>query len=167
MPVEDLQIRRAKTDDYLAVHDMFSYPKAIRETLQLPYPSLEYWRQRISEPGEGLYDLVAEASARVVGMLTVITFPNKPRRRHAGALAMSVHDEWQGKGIGSALMQAGVDLADRWLNLGRLELEVYTDNEPAIRLYERFGFEREGVLRHYGFRDGEYVDAYCLARLRP
>jgi putative acetyltransferase len=44
-------------------------------------------------------------------------------------------------------MRACVDLADKWLNLTRLGLEVYTDNEPEIRLYERFGFEREGTLK--------------------
>jgi L-phenylalanine/L-methionine N-acetyltransferase len=43
-------------------------------------------------------------------------------------------------------MQATVDLADKWLNLTRLELEVYTDNEPAIRLYKKFGFAVEGTL---------------------
>ena len=64
-------------------------------------------------------------------------------------------------------MQAGLDLADNWLNLTRLELEVYSDNEPAIRLYERFGFEREGVLRQHAFRAGQYVDSIMMARLRP
>jgi putative acetyltransferase len=80
---------------------------------------------------------------------------------------MGVHDEWQGKGVGKALMRAGLDLADKWLNLTRLELEVYTDNEPAIRLYEQFGFECEGTLRQHAFRDGSYVDSYMMARLRP
>jgi putative acetyltransferase len=79
---------------------------------------------------------------------------------------MGVHDEMQGRGVGSALLHAGVDLADRWLNLTRLELEVYTDNDPAIRLYERFGFEREGTMHQYAFRDGAYVDAYLMARVR-
>jgi putative acetyltransferase len=80
---------------------------------------------------------------------------------------MGVHDEWQGKGIGTELMRAGIELADKWLNLTRLELEVYTDNEAAIRLYERFGFEREGRLRQHAFRDGRYVDSYVMGRLRP
>ena len=64
------------------------------------------------------------------------------------------------------MMHAGIDLADKWLNLTRLELEVYADNEAAIRLYERFGFEHEGVLRRHAFRNGEYVDAIMMARLR-
>jgi putative acetyltransferase len=79
---------------------------------------------------------------------------------------MAVRDDWQGKGVGSALMQAAVDLADRWLNLTRLELEVYTDNEPAIRLYKKFGFVVEGTQARFAFRDGQYVDTYSMARLR-
>ena len=63
-------------------------------------------------------------------------------------------------------MQAAVDLADNWLNLSRLELEVYTDNEPAIRLYRKFGFAVEGTLVRFAFRDGRYVDAFAMARLR-
>ena len=79
---------------------------------------------------------------------------------------MSVRDDWQGKGAGTALMQAAIDLADKWLNLSRLELEVYTDNEPAIRLYKKFGFVIEGTLIRYAYRDGQYVDTYAMARLR-
>ena len=63
-------------------------------------------------------------------------------------------------------MQAAVDLADKWLNLSRLELEVYTDNEPAVRLYKKFGFSVEGTLRRYALRAGRFVDAYMMARLR-
>jgi L-phenylalanine/L-methionine N-acetyltransferase len=100
-------------------------------------------------------------------MLGVTTYPNRPRRRHVGQIGISVHDEWQGRGVGAALMRACIDLADNWLNLTRLELEVYADNEPAIRLYERFGFEHEGTLRQYAFRDGHFVDSYAMARLRP
>jgi putative acetyltransferase len=167
LQVEGLQIRRAEPDDCSAIYEMFSSPKVLAGTLQLPYPSREQWRQRLAEPGEGTYNLVAVVGNRVVGMLSVHTFPNRPRRRHVGAIGISVHEEWQGKGIGTALMRAGVDLADNWLNLMRLELEVYTDNESAIRLYERHGFEREGTLRQHAFRDGQYVDSYMMARLRP
>jgi putative acetyltransferase len=60
-----------------------------------------------------------------------------------------------------------VHLSDDWLNLKRLELTVYVDNEPAIRLYRKFGFEMEGTRRADTFRDGKYVDSYVMARLKP
>jgi putative acetyltransferase len=165
--IEGLKIRRAEPDDYLAVYEMFSSPKVYEGTLQVPYPSKEYWRRRISENPESAHYLVAIVDDRVVGMASVDTFPHKPRRRHVGVIGISVHEEWQGKGVGATLMRALLDLSDNWLNLTRLELEVYADNQAAIHLYERFGFEVEGTLRQHAFRDGQYIDSKVMGRLRP
>ena len=78
---------------------------------------------------------------------------------------MGVADDLSGRGIGTALLRALLDAADKWLDIRRIELTVFHDNERAIRLYERIGFEREGVLRAYAFRDGRYVDVIAMARL--
>jgi putative acetyltransferase len=135
-------------------------------TLQLPFSSVDQWCKRLAEPPDGYFSLVACVEHEVVGQLGLQTFPNRPRRRHVGQIGMAVRDDWQGKGGGTALMEAAVDLADKWLNLTRLELEVYADNTPAIRLYKKFGFTIEGTLAQFAFRDGEYVDSYLMARLR-
>ena len=166
MPIESLKIRRAEPEDCTDVYEMFTCPKVFAGTLQLPYPSREQWRQRLAHTTEGIYTLVAVVDNKVVGLLGLETFPNKPRRAHVGTFGISVHDDWQGQGIGGALMRACLDLADNWLNLTRLELEVYADNEAAIHLYQRFGFELEGTLRQHAFRDGQYVDSIMMARLR-
>jgi hypothetical protein len=76
-----------------------------------------------------------------------------------------VRDDWQRRGVGSALLTAALDLADRWLNYRRLELTVYTDNTAAVTLYRKFGFVIEGTHRDFAFRDGRYVDAFAMARL--
>ena len=81
-------------------------------------------------------------------------------------MGISVHDDFHGRGIGSALLAALIDTADNWLNLRRLELVVYVDNAPALRLYEKFGFVIEGRRRRDVFRDGEFVDSFIMARLR-
>ena len=161
-----ITIRRATPDDAPALVRIFSGPRAIAGTMQLPYTSEEARRKRIAEAPEGMYPLVAVVEGEVVAHLTLHTYPNSPRRRHSGNLGMSVHDDWQGRGIGTALMAACVDLANNWLNLTRLGLEVYTDNEPAFRLYTKFGFEIEGTLRRIAYRDGRFVDAYAMSRLR-
>ncbi len=159
-----ISIRRAELSDNAAIMQIYAGPKAVWGTLQTPFPSADTWRKRL-ESAEGAYFILACVDQEVVGQLG-LHFPNSPRRRHVGQLGMAVRDDWQGKGIGTALMQAAIDLADRWLNLRRLELEVYTDNEPAVRLYKKFGFVVEGTLVEFAFRDGQYVDAYMMARLR-
>jgi L-phenylalanine/L-methionine N-acetyltransferase len=113
-----------------------------------------------------LYHLVARVDGEVVGHLGLETFPTRWRRRHVGEIGMAVRDDWQGKGVGTALMEAALDLADNWLNLTRIELAVYTDNGAGVALYEKFGFEVEGTHRRYAFRNGDYVDAYSIARVR-
>ena len=80
---------------------------------------------------------------------------------------MAVYDEWHHQGVGSALLQAAISLADNWLHLLRLELTVYTDNKVAVRLYRKHGFFIEGTHRAFALRDGKYVDAYAMARIHP
>lgn len=161
-----ITVRRAEPDDYEVVRRIYAGPKAVWGTLQLPFPSAENWRKRLAEPPEGMISLLACAENEIVGQLGLHTFPNFPRRRHVGQIGMAVRDDWQGRGAGTALMEAAVELSDRWLNLTRLELEVYTDNEPAIRLYKKFSFSIEGTLVQFAFRDGQFVDAYAMARLQ-
>lgn len=161
-----ITIRHAEPSDYEAIQRILASPKAIWGTLQLPYPSAEMWRKRLAEPREGLFSLVACVEANeLVGNLGLQTL-SRPRRRHVGLIGMSVRDDWQGKGVGTALMEAAIDMADNWLNLTRLELTVFVDNAPAIRLYEKCGFTIEGTMVDYAFRDGQYADTYTMARLR-
>lgn len=160
-------IRRAEPRDAEAVHAIFAGPRVIAGTLQLPYPSVELWRKRLGEVSPFDYVLVATIDGDVVGNLGLHEVGKSPRRRHVGSIGMSVRDDRQGRGVGTALMKAAVALADGWLNFRRLELSVFTDNMAALALYRKFGFVIEGTCRAYAFRDGQYVDSYAMARLHP
>ena len=70
------------------------------------------------------------------------------------------------QGIGRSLLQTAVDWA-RETGVRKLELHVFPWNEPAIRLYEEFGFECEGVRRGHYSRDGADVDALLMAYHLP
>jgi putative acetyltransferase len=63
-------------------------------------------------------------------------------------------------------MEALLDLADNYLGLKRVELDVIVDNEAAIHLYESLGFAREGVRRSAMFRGGMFVDLLMMGRVR-
>ncbi|HEY9143140.1 MAG TPA: GNAT family N-acetyltransferase [Arenimonas sp.] len=161
-----ITIRRAEPGDFAAVQAIYAAPRAQAGTLQLPFPSLDLWRQRLQAVDPDSHVLLACAGDEVVGQLGLAVSRN-PRRRHVGDLGMGVRDDWQGRGVGTALLVAAIDLADRWLQLRRLELQVYADNAAGIALYARHGFVEEGHHRDFAFRDGAWVDALSLARLRP
>ncbi len=150
--------------DLEAITEIFNCPGVVAGTLQLPYFSVEERREWLSRPPPGTHSLVAAIDARVVGQLRLHPMTNA-RHRHCASIGMAVHDDFQGQGVGSALMAAMLDLADRWLDLRRIELQMYADN-AAIHLYEKCGFVIEGRLRAYAFRDGMYVDSYAMSRWR-
>lgn len=164
MTERTIEVRHQEPADGPALHEIYSQPKVIWGTLQLPHPSLHRWQTRSAEERAGMIRLVACVDHKPVGNLALWT-ATSPRRRHVGEVAMAVHDDWQGKGYGHALMVEAINLADNWMDLSRIELQVFTDNEPAKRLYERCGFEIEGTLRQFAFRDGKYEDVYAMARL--
>jgi putative acetyltransferase len=163
----DISIRRAEPGDFEALARQLEDPSAYGGTLQLPYPSRELWRKRLAEPVDGEFLLVACVGDDLVGNAGLHYPSKRVRRSHAMGIGMAVPAQWQGKGVGTALMAALVDLADNWLNVFRLELTVYVDNERAIALYRKFGFEIEGTHKAYALRDGVYVDAHFMARLKP
>ena len=77
-----------------------------------------------------MHQLVACVDGDVVGEISLWT-ENNPRVRHIAGFGMAVRDDWQGKGVGSALLEAALDLADNWLGVTRVELQVYTDNRAG------------------------------------
>jgi putative acetyltransferase len=161
----DILIRGLEPEDIPALTEAWNQPRAIWGTLQAPFVSVDARRKRSAALPPSHTVLVAELEGKVIGSAGL--HPNDNRRRaHAASIGMAVHDAFAGRGAGRALMEALIELADRWLNYQRLELTVWTDNERAIRLYEGFGFEREGVHKAYAWRDGAYVDALAMARLR-
>ena len=64
----------------------------------------------------------------------------------------------RGKGYGTEAMQLILRFAFQELNLHRLQLTVFAYNEPAMRMYERLGFQREGTYREFLLRDGKRYD---------
>ncbi len=161
----EITIRTADPSDAEAILKCYTAPLAARNTLQIPYRSLESVREQLTKSGEGDHLLVAEIEGEVVGVIGLHT-SSRPRVNHKAEVGMMVRDDWKGKGVGAALMQAVIELADKWLNLTRIELTVFTDNESAIALYRKFGIEIEGTLRKYAFRDGEFVDAFAMGRIK-
>ena len=86
-----------------------------------------------------------------------------PRRRlaHTGEIALSVRKKYWHIGVGSAIMEMLIELAKE-ASLKNIELSVHAENERAIALYRRFGFEEIGRHRGKMYVDGEYYDEILM-----
>lgn len=133
-------------------------------TLAIPYESFEAISKWLEPHSPRDLHYAAERDGRVVGASALRPFYG--RRAHAAEFWIGVDENHARRGIGSLLLAAMIDTADNWLNLKRLEMTVYTDNVAALALYGKFGFAIEGTHKAATFRDGKFVDAHCMARLR-
>jgi putative acetyltransferase len=111
----------------------------------------------------GIAQYVAVDGERVVGWCDVVPKSHETLR-HSGTLGMGVAASHRGIGVGTALLRATLEGAFA-RGLTRVELVVRADNEHAIELYRRHGFELEGRLRRYIVVDGEACEALQMARL--
>ncbi|MFD1703698.1 GNAT family N-acetyltransferase [Methylopila henanensis] len=160
----DAIIRAMRAEDVSDIYEIVSQRAFRYWTLALPYESFEAVRRWLETTSPRDLLLSAEIDGRVVGASALRPFYG--RRSHAAEFWIGVREEHAGKGVGSQLLAAMIDTADNWLNVTRLEMTVFTDNERAIALYKKFGFEIEGTHKAATFRDGAFVDAYAMARLR-
>ncbi len=147
--IQKIKIRKTEPQDAEAIQAIYACKNAYSNTLQLPQPTVDMWYKRLANIPDNVYSYVALINGEIVGNLGFEVMTN-PRRRH----------------VGSALLATAIDLADNWLNLQRIEITVYTDNEPAIALYQKFGFVIEGEAVDFAYRNGEYVNAYYMARIK-
>ena len=118
-----------------------------------------YLRALKRHPDAAVY--VAEDDGAIVGRLSVARDPHSASR-HVADLGLMVAAGHRRRGVGRALLGQAV-LWARDAGVRKLELHVFPWNEPAIRLYEDFGFVREGLRRGHYRRAGEYVDVILMA----
>ena len=162
----DITIRHAEDSDYPAISRIFSFESVTENTSQIPYRNEDYWKELFANNDNHFVQLVAEANGQVVGHLG-INLCSKPRRKHVATFGIVIHPEFQGQGVGSHLMDELTRLCDDWLNIIRVELEVFCDNNAAIALYRKFGFEAEGEAKFDCFRQGQFASTLRMARIRP
>lgn len=161
-----ISIRPACADDAVALNRIYNQPGVRRFTSALPFTSLARTQAVLVDKAGIHASLVAcGPDGAVLGQASLRREAN-PRRAYAATLGIMVDETAQRQGIGSALLAALLDLADHWLNLHKIELTVFANNEAAIALYKRFGFITEAVLRHEAMQEGVLRDALAMGRLR-
>jgi len=154
-------IREFQIEDKEKLFEMYESLSA--EALRWAMPP--YTRERIERGWlsnlQNLIAIVALYNDRIVGHAQIFKFPH-PRRKGTGDLVIYLHQDFHNVGLGTAMLTKLLELAKNE-GLHRVGLHVIADNEQAVHLYQKFGFEIEGVMRDSYFGgDGKYHDEFVM-----
>lgn len=161
--MKEIKVVKAAPED---AEKILAYSKIIgRETENLTYgpegisASVEQEKEFISSltDSERRILLVAKYGAEVIGVADFSSVEH-PRIGHRGSMGISVRKDMWGKGVGSMLMKNIIDFAKNVAKVDIIALQVRSDNERAIHLYEKFGFEKFGTFKGYLKIRGEHID---------
>src|SRR5882672_1841917 len=108
--------------------------------------------------------IVERRSGQSVGTIGLSRIDPTHRRAEYGVLIGEPGA--RGKGLASEASRLLLDYAFRTLGLVRVYLHVFADNAAAVRLYERVGFLREGLLRRHVYKGGRFRDVVAMAAVR-
>jgi RimJ/RimL family protein N-acetyltransferase len=159
----EVSVRRVREEDLDAVVGLIAAVAAEGRWIGTEAPlDREHRRRALADTlgRERTLQLVADAGGQLVGQLKM-----EIAGYGVADLGMLVAEGWRGRGVGGALLVAGIDWA-RPSGAHKISLQVWPHNQAAIALYEKFGFQREGLLRrHYRRRNGERWDAIVMGLL--
>ncbi|ADD78960.1 YhhY [Pantoea ananatis LMG 20103] len=161
----DITLRGREPGDAAAYQRLYGHPAVYPWTLQLPFPSVATWEKKFAKmDAEGFINFIAEvegkwwANSRCLPIIIRV-----PATASVSVLA-SIPPSLVGESE-SILIRNAMDYARNWLGITRMELEVFHDNHRALALYERLGFEREGIRRQASLREGKFHDVVMMAKL--
>lgn len=164
----EVLLRPELSTDLEMLWDMFS--TLSRDTLKfLPIPftreRVEGWIENIDyEKALPILGIVRENGADRIIASATLSFSSSQTYRHVATLGITVHDDYQNRGLGTLLLQRLIDIAGE-KGIKKIKLDVVTHNSRAIHLYEKFGFEVEGHMKmnHYNYVLDDYGDDYVMA----
>ncbi|MER2225455.1 MAG: GNAT family N-acetyltransferase [Carnobacterium sp.] len=167
----EFYIRPINSGDGKGLNELRRMPGVFENILGIPSERIQQNEEFVVNMDSNQHQFVAISKVQdneelIVGTAGLSVNGNH-RMRHSGNIGIMIHKDYQNQGVGSALIAALIDVADNWLMLVRLELTVFEKNERAIHLYEKFGFEKEGLKRLAAIKEGKYENEYLMARINP
>jgi ribosomal-protein-alanine N-acetyltransferase len=162
-------LRQLAADDIQRLFEIFSDPEVMRYWSRGPFADLSEARALLGEIDKGWredafyqWGVTLAATGELMGTTTLFRIDRDHRRAEIG---FALGSRWWGQGWGTATAARIATYAFQALGLHRLEADVDPRNAASLRVLERLGFRREGLLRARYHVAGEIQDSVLLGLL--
>ncbi|WP_106497306.1 GNAT family N-acetyltransferase [Lentibacillus sp. Marseille-P4043] len=160
---QEIQLRALEKDDLAFLHKLFNNPDIMNFWFSESYMSLELMKEKfdknkdVEQTREFILTTQDQVKLGFVGLYEI-------EQRHRNAeFAIMIDPAHQGKGYAATATELAMDYAFSVLNLHKLYLIVAKANEKASHIYEKVGFQTEGVMTEHFYINGEYHDCIMMS----
>lgn len=141
-------------------HFMTNYPEEIELTTE---EETEFLKKKLESPTDAM--IAAWIGDEIIGNASIYVFADQIKMRHRACFGIAIKEKFQGRGLGSVLTREAVTLAEK-NGFSQIELGVFADNDKALSLYRKYGFEEWGRTRNaFRLKDGSYRDEIVMGLL--
>lgn len=145
-------VRQATAEDFEYIYSLYFHPQ-INPYLLYEMMGVEDFKPIFADLLAKEIVFVFENDREKVGMFKL--YSHTYRSSHVAYLGgVAIHPDYAGKGFGAEMFKEIIELAQK-RGVLRIELSAAATNEKAISLYEKMGFQKEGILRNYTFLKSE------------
>lgn len=130
------------------------YVPKLEEEIKVTIEQEQEWIQSFLDSPNSIL-LLAEYEGEVIGNID-LTGSRRKIMEHTAVIGMGMILEWRNSGLGSSLLAAVIEWARKNPILELLWLQVYTDNQLGLALYEKMGFMDNGTIKNFFKKDGQY-----------
>jgi RimJ/RimL family protein N-acetyltransferase len=125
----------------------------------------EFWFASGKDNSRVSFAIRKLGESAILGYIQIAAIDQVHRSALVGIRIGNEHD--RGQGYGTEALRLAVDYCWNHLNLSRIGLTVFENNDRAKRVYAALGFETEGVIRKAVFIDGRWLDVTIMSLLHP
>ncbi|HTR64252.1 MAG TPA: GNAT family N-acetyltransferase [Terriglobales bacterium] len=159
-------IRPAGTADVAAIVEIYAhYVRNSTVTFETDPPdATEIARRRADVEARGLPYVAAEVDGAVLGYAYAVPYRPRPAYRFTVEDSIYIHPDHIGRGLGRSLLAALIEACERWGARQMVAVIGGSDNLASVKLHERFGFHRAGLLQSVGFKFGRWLDSVLMQK---
>jgi ribosomal-protein-alanine N-acetyltransferase len=150
--------------DYMSRKEMESFltKDNMPESLEKAVEEVKYWGSLFPSKKSIYWAIALKDTNKMIGTagFNVISFPNS-----RAELSYDLSPDYWGKGVMLKSIKGILTFSDQGLEIVRVQATVITDNERSIKVLERCGFKKEGILEKYEVVEGQHKDYYMYGRV--